>query len=47
MGPERFFVAPLRLYLFGSLLTDRPNPSDVDLLFEYQENPVDPDDLKF
>ena len=37
--PEQFFVVPLRLYVFGSLLTDKPNPSDVDLLFEYRASP--------
>ncbi|MBU0490435.1 MAG: hypothetical protein KKB13_01170 [Chloroflexi bacterium] len=37
--PATFFVVPLRLYLLGSLLTDKPNPGDVDLLFEYRERP--------
>lgn len=35
--PAQFPVVALRLYLFGSLLTDKPNPSDVDLLFEYRD----------
>jgi hypothetical protein len=44
--PEQFPVIPLRLYLFGSLLTDKPDPSDVDLLFEFQDRPdLDPDDI--
>jgi predicted nucleotidyltransferase len=44
--PERFPVVPVRLYLFGSLLTDKPDPSDVDLLFEFQDRPdVDPRDI--
>ncbi|MCG2770416.1 MAG: hypothetical protein ABIK79_05775 [Chloroflexota bacterium] len=41
-----FPVIPLRLYLFGSLLTEKPNPSDMDLLFEYRErSDLDPDDI--
>ena len=43
---EQFFVVPLRLYLLGSLLTDKPNPSDVDLLFEFRDRPdLDPGDI--
>ena len=43
---EQFFVLPRRLYLLGSLLTDKPNPSDVDLLFEYRDRPdLDPVDI--
>jgi hypothetical protein len=30
VDPQQFFVIPLRLYLFGSLLTDKPNPGDID-----------------
>ena len=46
VDPEQFFVLPLRLYLLGSLLTDKPNPSDVDLLFEYRDRPdLDPVDI--
>jgi hypothetical protein len=46
--PETFFVIPKKLYLFGSLLTDKPNPSDVDLLFDYQDQPnLDPNDLLY
>lgn len=44
--PEQFPVIPVRLYLFGSVLTDKPDPVDVDLLFEYQNHPdVDSTDL--
>jgi hypothetical protein len=44
--PEQFPVVPVHLYLFGSTLTDKPKPSDVDLLFEYQNRPdMDPDDI--
>jgi predicted nucleotidyltransferase len=44
--PEQFPVIPLRLYLFGSLLTDKPDPSDVDLLFKFQDRPdLDPGDI--
>ena len=46
VDPEQFLVVPLRLYLLGSLLTDKPNPSDIDLLFEYRESPdLDPGDI--
>jgi predicted nucleotidyltransferase len=42
----QFPVIPLRLYLFGSLLTDKPDPSDVDLLFKFQDRTdLDPDDI--
>ena len=41
VDPEQFFVIPLRLYLFGSLLTDKPNPGDIDLLFEYHRSPTE------
>ncbi len=48
VDPEQFFVTPLRLYLFGSLLTDKPDPSDVDLLFEYRDPPnLDPSDIVY
>jgi hypothetical protein len=29
IDPQQFFVIPLRMYLFGSLLTDKSNPSDI------------------
>jgi hypothetical protein len=46
VDPEQFLVVPLRLYLLGSLLTDKPNPLDIDLLFEYRESPhLDPGDI--
>ncbi len=46
VDPDQFFVLPLRLYLLGSLLTDKPNPSDVDLLFEYRDlSDLDLDDI--
>jgi hypothetical protein len=42
----QFPVIPLRLYLFGSLLTDKPDPSDVDLLFKFQDRPdLDPGNI--
>ena len=48
VDPEQFFVIPLRLYLFGSLLTNKPNPSDLDLLFEYRDRPdKDPYDIVY
>ena len=43
-----FYVVPLRLYAFGSVLTDKPNPTDVDLLFEYENRPdLDADDILY
>jgi hypothetical protein len=48
VDPEQFPVIPVRLYLYGSLLTDKPNPGDIDLLFEYRERPGrDPKDLVY
>jgi hypothetical protein len=48
VDPETFFVIPLRMYLFGSVLTDKPKREDIDMLFEYQEPPDrDPDDLVY
>jgi hypothetical protein len=45
VDPDTFFVIPVRMYLFGSVLTDKPKPEDIDMLFEYQEpsdrNPSD------
>ena len=44
--PEHFPIIPLRLYLFGSVLTDKPDPSDMDLLFEFRDRPdLDPRDI--
>jgi hypothetical protein len=31
---------PLELYLYGSLLTDKPDPKDADLILVYQRTPV-------
>ncbi len=43
IDPQTFPIIPLRLYLFGSVLTDKLNPSDVDLLLDYNERPdLDP-----
>lgn len=45
---KQFPVIPLRLYLFGSLLTDKHNPSDIDLLFKFQDCPGwDPDEILY
>ena len=38
--PDTFFVRPFKLYLFGSVLTDKPDPNDVDLVLVYKEPPV-------
>ena len=35
--PDTFFVRPFKLYLFGSVLTDKPDPNDVDLVLVYRE----------
>jgi hypothetical protein len=41
-----FFVMPLRLYLHGSVLTDKADPGDIDLIFQYQDQPgLDPNEL--
>ncbi|MBN1583461.1 MAG: hypothetical protein JXA89_22315, partial [Anaerolineae bacterium] len=32
IDPDTFYIHPLKLYLFGSVLTDKPDPQDVDLL---------------
>lgn len=37
--PDTFYIRPLKLYLFGSVLTDRPDPQDVDLLLLYTNGP--------
>ena len=36
---DDFPVVPIRLYLFGSVLTDKPKPANVDLLFDYTRRP--------
>lgn len=33
---EAFPIEPLKLYLFGSLLTDKPDPTDVDLVLIFE-----------
>ncbi|MHC4616939.1 MAG: DUF6932 family protein [Planctomycetota bacterium] len=38
--PDTFFVRPFKLYLFGSVLTDKPDPNDVDLVLVHREHPV-------
>jgi hypothetical protein len=44
--PATFFVIPKALYLFGSTLTDKPNPADLDLILDYQDRPdLDPRDI--
>ena len=46
VDPATFFVIPQALYVFGSVLTDKPNPADLDLILDYQERPdLDPDDI--
>lgn len=48
VDPNDFHVIPLRLYLFGSLLTDKENPDDIDLLFQYEErSDLDPNDILY
>lgn len=39
VAPADFGIQPLRLYLFGSLLTDKPDPKDLDLVLVYEFNP--------
>ena len=34
-----FPIVPFKLYLFGSVLTDKPDPHDVDLVLIYEERP--------
>ena len=45
-----FPVVPQTLYLFGSNLTDQPDPTDVDLVLIYGPNPqhyIDPEDAYY
>jgi hypothetical protein len=43
VGPATFYIIPLCLYFFGSVLTDKPYASDLDLLPKYRERPeLDP-----
>lgn len=37
--PQSFPVQPLQLYLYGSVLTDKPDPRDVDLILVYEYPP--------
>lgn len=39
VDPATFFILPSELYLFGSVLTDKPGPGDIDLVLLYQERP--------
>ena len=39
LGTDVLLVNPLELYLFGSVLTDKPNPADIDLLLVYELPP--------
>lgn len=32
--PEKILVPVFRVWLFGSVLTEKPNPDDIDLIFE-------------
>ena len=36
VDPKTFEVEPRQLYLFGSVLTDKPDPNNVDLLLVYE-----------
>lgn len=37
VNPKRFEVEPRRLYLFGSVLTDKPHPNNLGLLLLYMK----------
>ncbi len=39
LGVDVLTVTPLRLYLFGSVLTDKARPEDIDLILVYQYPP--------
>ena len=46
--PNDFYIIPKKLYLFGSVLTAKPKPNDLDLFLEYEERPDrDPQDLYY
>jgi len=48
VNPAEFPVIPLRLYLFGSLLTNKSHPADIDLLLQYQERTdLDPGEIVY
>jgi hypothetical protein len=40
VDPDTSLFRPLKLYLYGSLLTDKPDPEDVDLILVYQRTPA-------
>ena len=39
VDPDTFHIHPLKLYLFGSVLTDKPDPEDADLILLYKGGP--------
>lgn len=39
LNPDEFKIQPLRLYLFGSVLTGKPDPNDIDLALVYEHLP--------
>lgn len=39
LSRDEFKIQPLHLYLFGSLLTDKSDPTDIDLVLTYEFNP--------
>lgn len=39
LSPDEFKIQPLRLYLFGSVLTDKPDPNDIDTVLTYEHLP--------
>ncbi len=39
LGVDVLTVTPLRLYLFGSMLTDKAKPEDIDLILVYEYPP--------
>lgn len=48
VDPATFFVIPQHLYVFGSIMTDKPTPKDIDLLFAYRDRPDnDPAELVY
>jgi hypothetical protein len=39
LSSDEFKIEALRLYLFGSVLTDKPDPKDVDVVLVYEHRP--------
>lgn len=39
LDQHTFPIWPLEMYLFGSVLTDKEKPKDIDLVLVYRENP--------